>query len=190
MSGIRKAVQEDIPKIAAIYDRILTEEESGRAAIGWIRGVYPTEQTALDALHAGTLFVLERDGVVAAAAKIDQNQVPEYANAPWRYPDVPPEQVMVLHTLVVDPAFAGQGCGSEFVHFYEDYALSQGCPYLRMDTNAKNTAARRLYARLGYWEAGIVPCVFNGIPGVQLVCLEKVLEKGAVSALAKPGEKE
>ena len=108
MNNIRKAVQEDIPKIAAIYDRILTEEESGRAAIGWIRGVYPTEQTALDALHAGTLFVLERDGVVAAAAKIDQNQVPEYANAPWRYPDVPPEQVMVLHTLVVDPAFAGQ----------------------------------------------------------------------------------
>ena len=49
------------------------------------------------------------------------------------------------------------------------------CPYLRMDTNAKNQAARKLYARLGYWEADIVPCVFNGIPGVQLVCLEKTV---------------
>ena len=50
-----------------------------------------------------------------------------------------------------------------------------GCPYLRMDTNARNKTARKLYAGLGYWEAGIMPCVFNGIPGVQLVCLEKKL---------------
>ena len=175
MNGIRKAVLEDIPQITAIYDHILTQEEQGRAAVGWIRGVYPTEQTALDSLAAGTLFVLEMEGSIAAAAKIDQNQVPEYSGVPWRHPDAPERQVMVLHTLVVDPAFAGRGCGSEFVRFYEKYALERGCPYLRMDTNAKNTAARRLYARLGYWEAGIAPCVFNGIPDVQLVCLEKFL---------------
>lgn len=175
MAGIRKAVSEDIPQVAAIYDHILTEEEGGRAVIGWIRGVYPTERTARDALEAGTLFVLERNGAVAAAAKIDRNQVPEYADAPWHYPDAPPEQVMVLHTLVVDPAFAGKGCGTQFVAFYEEYARAHGCPYLRMDTNARNTAARRLYNRLGYWEAGVVPCVFNGIPDVQLVCLEKKL---------------
>ena len=172
---IRKARLEDIPQVAAIYDRILDREERGEAAVGWARGVYPTEQTARAALEAGTLFVLELDGVVAAAAKIDQNQVPEYADAPWRYPGVPPEQVMVLHTLVVDPTQAGKGCGTQFVRFYEQYALEKGCPCLRMDTNARNTAARALYARLGYWEAGIVPCVFNGIPGVQLVCLEKML---------------
>lgn len=173
---IRKAAPADIPQIAAIYDRVLAEEESGRATTGWIRGVYPTEQTARDSLNAGTLFVLERDGGVAAAAKIDQNQVPEYVNAQWQFPDAPPEQVMVLHTLVVDPLQSGKGCGTEFVRFYEEYALDHGCPFLRMDTNARNTAARRLYARLGYREAGIVPCVFNGIPDVQLVCLEKTLK--------------
>ena len=174
---IRKGTLADIPRIAAIYDRILTEEENGRTVIGWVRGVYPTEQTALDSLKAGTLFVLEQDGAVAAAAKIDQNQVPEYANAAWECPDAPAEQVMVLHTLVVDPLQAGKGCGSEFVRCYERYALEQGCPFLRMDTNERNAAARRLYARLGYREAGIVPCSFNGIPGVQLVCLEKILER-------------
>ena len=45
-----------------------------------------------------------------------------------------------------------------------------------MDTNARNLAARRLYKHLGYLEAGIVSCVFNGIPDVQLVCLEKLLK--------------
>ena len=44
-----------------------------------------------------------------------------------------------------------------------------------MDTNARNVRARAMYAKLGYVEADIVPCVFNGIEGVQLVCLEKTL---------------
>ncbi len=85
----------------------------------------------------------------------------------------PDDKIMVLHTLVVEPACAGRGYGTEFVHFYERYALENCCPYLRMDTNVKNAAARRLYARLGYKEVGVVDCTFNGIDGVKLVCLEK-----------------
>lgn len=173
MIYIRQATKADIPAVSAIYDHVLTEEEAGRAVIGWIRDVYPTQRTALDALEAGSLFVLEADGVITAAAKIDQQQVPEYANAQWRNQDAPEDQIMVLHTLVVEPACAGKGYGSAFVRFYEEYAREHHCPYLRMDTNAKNQAARNLYAHLGYWEAGVVHCNFNGIPHVALVCLEK-----------------
>lgn len=174
---IRKAAQTDIPSIVKIYNAIHTEEEEGRAVVGWARGVYPTEQTALDALEKGTLFVLETEDEerrIAAAAKIDQTQVPEYADCSWEY-DAPSDQVMVLHTLVVDPSAPRRGYGKAFVRFYEDYALKHGCPFLRMDTNARNTAARKLYAGLGYKEPGIVHCVFNGIPSVELVCLEKKL---------------
>ena len=46
---------------------------------------------------------------------------------------------------------------------------------LRIDTNARNVAARAMYKKLGYKEIGIVPTVFNGIPDVQLVLLEKYL---------------
>ncbi len=45
-----------------------------------------------------------------------------------------------------------------------------------MDTNVINKAARRFYAKLGFYESGVIGCVFNGIPGVKLVCLEKKLE--------------
>ena len=44
MLEIRRGTKEDIAQVAAIYDHILTEEEEGRAVIGWIRGVYPTEK--------------------------------------------------------------------------------------------------------------------------------------------------
>ena len=33
--------------------------------------------------------------------------------------------------------------------------------------------AHEFYAKLGYREAGIVPCTFNGIEGIDLVMLEK-----------------
>lgn len=172
---IRKADLRDIPAITAIYAHIHDDEERGRAAVGWIRGIYPTADTARAAVEADDMFVMEQGGAVVAAARVNKEQVPVYADVPWRYPHVPDERVMVLHTLVVEPSCAGKGYGTAFVKFYEDYAREHGCPYLRMDTNARNTAARKLYARLGYWEAGIVPCVFNGIPDVRLVCLEKKL---------------
>ena len=158
----RQATLSDLEQIAAIYDHIHTEEEAGRATVGWVRGVYPTRQTALDAIQAGDMFVAEENGRLVATAKINQEQAP-------------PEQVMVLHTLVVDPQAKGRGYGSRFVDFYESYALEHGCRYLRMDTNERNASARALYRNLGYREVSIVPCAFNGIPGVQLVCLEKTL---------------
>lgn len=162
---IRKAMQADVPAVAGIYDRILLKEEAGQVTIGWLRGVYPTEQTARAALAADDLFVMEADGVICATARINQVQVPEYRNADWRYADVPENEIMVLHTLVVDPGTGGHGCGKAFVAFYEQYAIDHGCAYLRMDTNAINVGARRFYAKLGFWEAGIVECTFNGIPG-------------------------
>ncbi|MCI8557587.1 MAG: GNAT family N-acetyltransferase [Lachnospiraceae bacterium] len=176
MDRIQKAAYSDISQVAQIYEHILDKEEQGETTIGWIRGVYPTKRTALEALEAGELFVMLQDETVVAAAKINQSQVPEYKYASWKYPDAPEDQVMVLHTLVVDPAFSGKGYGTEFVSFYEEYALKHHCHYLRMDTNARNLAARRLYKHLGYREAGIVSCIFNGIPDVQLVCLEKLLK--------------
>lgn len=169
-----KAQKGHIDAIEGIYSRIIDAQEQGRLTVGWQRGVYPTRQTALDALGRGDLFVCVDGGQVAAAAIINRIQVPVYAEVGWLY-HAEPDEVMVLHTLVVDPLRAGRGYGSAFVAFYESYAKNNGCPVLRMDTNEKNAAARRLYARLGYREAGIVPCVFNGIKGVGLVCLEKKL---------------
>lgn len=171
---IRKALQTDIPAVAAIYDKLHTEEEAGRAAIGWIRGVYPTADTARLALQRDDLFVQEEGGKIVGAAIINQTQVDAYDGGLWQY-DAEEAEVMVLHTLVIDPDAAGQGFGKQFLMFYEDYARKKGCKVLRMDTNSRNARARAMYAGLGYREAGIVPCVFNGIEGVGLVLLEKLL---------------
>ncbi len=169
---IRLAERRDLDAVTAIYDRIHTMEEQGRAVIGWVRDVYPTRATAEAALAAGDLYVLEEDGQVLASARINGEQVPEYALTEWEHP-APDDRILVLHTLTVDPAAQGRGIARRFVGFYEEMGRKAGRPFLRMDTNEKNAAARAMYKKLGYREVGIVPCNFNGIPGVQLVCLEK-----------------
>ena len=171
---IRKACRQDIDRVAEIYEAIHQAEEQGTLTVGWARGVYPVRDTAAAAVERGDLFVSQRAGRIEAAAILNQVQLPEYALCPWRY-EAPPEQVMVLHTLVVDPAAQSRGLGRELEAFYEDYARSRGCPYLRMDTQEKNARARAFYRKLGFWEPGMVSCTFNGIPRVRLVCLEKRL---------------
>lgn len=173
---IRKAEYKDIPYVAKIYNAIHDAEEAGTMIIGWNRKVYPTVSTASAALSRGDLYVLELNGLICASAIINSIQVPEYSGAEWKYP-AEENSVLVLHTLTVAPQYAGHGLGQTFVRFYEEEAKEKGKTILRMDTNEKNVRARRLYSKLGYREAGVVSCCFNGIPGVNLICLEKSLKE-------------
>ena len=169
---IRLATPQDIKAVSAIYERIHDQEEAGLAVIGWQRGVYPTAETAARAIADGDLFVLEDAGVIVASGRINRVQMPAYAEVDWRYA-ADDDEVMVLHTLTVDPPVQGRGYARQFLRFYEAYAAARGCRVLRIDTNEKNAAARRMYARHGYVESGVIPTVFNGIEGVNLVCMEK-----------------
>lgn len=169
---IRRAEEKDIDRIAEIYELIHDDEAAGRATVGWRRGVYPTRKTAAAAVAAGEMYVELCDGAITAAGIINQSQLKEYSDCRWKYPALD-DEIMVLHTLVVDPKSKGRGQGAAFVKFYEEYALAQGCNYLRIDTQEKNTAARAFYKKLGFEETEIINCTFNGIPGVRLVCLEK-----------------
>lgn len=171
---VRKADKKDIDAIEKIYSDIHTFEEEGRVVIGWNRQIYPTRKTASDAVERGDTFVMEDGDKIVGTAIINKCQVDTYRDAAWEH-EAEDDSVMVLHTLVISPYESGKGFGKAFVKFYEDYALENKCPYLRMDTNERNSNARALYKKLGYKEVGVLPCTFNGIEGVGLVCLEKCL---------------
>ncbi len=173
---IRKATKDDIEGIVKIYDEIHTEEEAGRTTTGWVRGVYPTRDTALTALEKGDLFVCEDEGRIVASMRINREITPEYDLAEWEF-EASKDEYMVLHLLTVSPSAKGKGIGRKMLEFYEGYAKENGCKYLRMDTNARNVRARKIYAKYGFKEVGIMPCDFNGIKGVKLVCLEKAITK-------------
>lgn len=168
----RKADINDLDAIEGIYDRTHDAEEAGLTTTGWVRGIYPVREVAEASLGRDDMYVAEHDGRVVATGIINKIQVNVYLDCDWEY-KAPDDKVCVLHTMAVDPGARGMGIGPSFVGFYERLAKEQGCDVLRIDTNARNTAARKMYAKLGYTESGIVPTVFNGIHGVDLVLLEK-----------------
>ena len=170
----RKANKDDLDAIVRIYDRTHDAEEAGLTTTGWVRGIYPVREVAEGSLARDDMYVAEYDGKVVATGIINQTQVNVYLECDWEY-QVPDDKVCVLHTLAVDPCARGMGIGPAFVDFYERIAKEWGCEVLRIDTNARNSRARRMYGKLGYIETDIVPTVFNGIRNVDLVLMEKHL---------------
>lgn len=170
----RKATPSDLDAIERIYSEIHTREESGEGTTGWKREIYPTRKTAEASILLGDMFVQTSYEKVVACGRINREQIDVYAQVKWQYA-AKDDEVMVLHTLAVLPSEKGRGYGTAFVKFYEQYAKENGCTVLRIDTNRKNLPARNLYKKLGYREAEIVSCTFNGIPGIGLVCIEKKL---------------
>ena len=171
---IRKANIKDISAIANIYDEICDAQDEGKLAVSWIKGIYPTEDTAMAALKRDDIFIIEEDGTIVGTGIINQKQMDAYYGADWKFP-AKDQEVMVLHTLAISPKVGRKGYGSSFVKYYEEYARENGCCYLRMDTNEINKTARALYNKLGYEEIGMVPCDFNGIKGFHMVLLEKYI---------------
>ena len=170
----RKADNDDLDAIDRIYERTHDAEEAGLSTTGWVRGIYPIREVAEASLERGDMYVAELDGRVVATGIINKTQVNVYLDCDWEY-KMPDDKVCVLHTLAVDPDARGLGIGPSFVRFYEKTAGEQCCEVLRIDTNARNKRARRMYAKLGYIETDIVPTVFNGIRDVDLVLMEKKL---------------
>ena len=115
---IREARPVDLDAIEKIYDNIHAAEESGKAKIGWISGIYPVRATAEEAIRRRDMFVFEENGQILAAAIINKTQVDVYKGANWSF-EAGDDEVCVLHTLVVDPNCSGRGVGSRFVEFYE-----------------------------------------------------------------------
>lgn len=64
----RKAKERDVDRITEIYEEIHTENEAGNITTDWIRGIYPSRETALLAVCRGDMFVEEEEGRIVAAA--------------------------------------------------------------------------------------------------------------------------
>ena len=171
---IRKAVKDDIADIAAIYEKIVNCSD---CLTGWLLGIYPVENTALSALKNGELFVYVDNltGRIRGSCILNKKQSSAYTLGSWRYPAAD-DEVMVLHTITVDPEYAGKGVGDALMDFYEEYAKKSGCSVLRFNANINNTPARKLYEKHGCIEAGTIRKDLNGLPEAVYVLYEKKLK--------------
>ena len=172
----RLAEKKDQDAIEEIYSQIHIAEADGRSQTGWEAGIYPIRATAQEALAQGTLYIFETEGAPVGTAIIDHDQKPFYARIPWSC-TVPNEQVLVLHTLVIDPRCARRGYGAAVLAFYEALARRCGCTWLRLDTGLGNRPARAFYRSRGFRELEAVEVRCSETSVMPLLMLEKRVEE-------------
>ncbi len=172
---IRPAVPADLGAVAAIYEEVLTQEDARpRHYTNWVRGKYPTIDTARKSLEEGCLWASEEQGELCASFVLNGVQLPEYDAIPWQFA-APRDKVAVIHTLVVSPRWSGRGKAREIVAFCEDEARRQGKAVLRLDTPETNDPANAMYPKLGFRLAGAAQFFFQGFIREVLNCYEKRL---------------
>ena len=171
---IRKATAADLPRIGEIYEAIFDEEEQGPVYTNWLRGTYPTVDSARQVLEAGTLYVGEGDGVLWGVVNLNGIQLPEYDQIPWTI-TAEREEVGVIHTLCIHPAQSGKGLAKRMVAFCEETARAQGKTVIRLDTWEGNAPTNHLYPSIGYGFAGSTEFFFQGYIREILNCYEKKL---------------
>ena len=172
---IRPARDADLDPIARIYEEVLDQEDARPVSYtNWQRGRYPTRDTARQALEEGTLWVLEEEGAVCGCVNLNGVQLPEYSQLPWSIPAAP-EEVGVIHTLVIRPSLSGRGLARRLVDFCEEELRRQGKRTVRLDTYEGNLPANTMYPRLGYRFAGSGDFLFQDFLPEVLNCYEKAL---------------
>lgn len=171
---IRKATAADLPRIGEIYEAIFDKEDQGPVYTNWLRGTYPTVDSARQVLEAGTLYVGEENGVLWGVVNLNGVQLPEYDQIPWTIP-AEREEVGVIHTLCIHPAQSGKGLAKRMVAFCEETARTQGKTVIRLDTWEGNAPTNHLYPSIGYGFAGSTEFFFQGYIREILNCYEKKL---------------
>jgi ribosomal protein S18 acetylase RimI-like enzyme len=153
---IRPATEQDIPAIAALYDRITEREAKGTNYSGWAQGEYPMEWTARELLEAGGLYCMtDQSGKVIASAAYDNRHDSCYDDVVWGK-DIPSEQTLCIYTLAIDPDYRGQGLGEAMMRFGFEMAEKLGLKGIRIDTWVENTPALKLYHKLGYRDVAVL----------------------------------
>lgn len=158
---IRKATRDDIEKVAELYEKMLSYEESTTKYTSWQRGIYPTLDTARLGVKNGSLYVVEENREIIGSVILDTRQAPEYKKVDWGV-RAGYNEALVIHTLCVHPDYSGSGVGSAIVDFAKQLAKQMDCRTIRLNTTDRNTPAAHLYEKNGFVVAGAQKILLNG----------------------------
>jgi ribosomal protein S18 acetylase RimI-like enzyme len=150
MARIRPAHIEDLDVLHRII-RDATRRMDEQEIPQWDE-IYPSKLVLKDDVEKQQMHIIEIDGRVAGLIVINEDQSPEYADVPWKYPG----RVLVIHRLTIDPTSQRRGLAMRLMDFAEEMASAESYDCIRLDAFTRNPAALRLYENRGYRKAGIV----------------------------------
>ena len=147
--NVRRGRAEEVGAIMVLIARCVEAMQAG-GSDQWDEH-YPSREIIAADLAAGTLYVCEEEGEVAAIVVLDEKQAGQYAGIIWAEREGPQ---LVMHRLAVHPDRQGRGHARRLIAFAEACANEQGYAAIRLDTYERNVSALKLYTSLGYDRRG------------------------------------
>ena len=148
---MRMATYEDFDDVLALVRDCV--DHMRRHGIQQWDDVYPDHTTIEEDMRCCEAFVATHETALVGYVAFGASQDPEYAEVPWEFTAGP---TVVVHRLMVNPAYQGRGFAKVLMGFAENRALTSGYRIVRLDAFVGNPCALRLYGRLGYHEAGTI----------------------------------
>jgi GNAT superfamily N-acetyltransferase len=142
-SLIRRATQDDVPEIAAIW----TRSSERLARMGLDQWQYPVRTALLrDHVAAGTCWVIEDgSGDAIGTVTVDGHADPKL----WQ-PSDEPDAAYYVHRLVLDDRARHAELGSAVLDWASRRALADGKRWMRLDAWTSNPGLHRYYLDRGF----------------------------------------
>ena len=145
---IRQAQNNELEEIIDFYYDIIDHQGEREFGPKWTKDVYPSREDLRGDVESGAMHIGRVDGRIACAAVITGNDE-IYNDVDWPT-KAAPEEVGVIHLLVVHSDFAGRGFAKKLVNYCADVCRAQGKKVIRLDVLKGNLPAERLYPRCGF----------------------------------------
>lgn len=146
---MRLCTEKDIDLLESLYDRSNDYLASTTNYPGWIKGVYPIRQNAINGINEESLFVATVNNEIVGSIILNHQADVAYSSVTWQK-IIDNSDILVIHTFVVDPKYLKHGIGRTMLEFASKYATDAKMKALRLDVYEKNTPAISLYESCGY----------------------------------------
>lgn len=139
----------DIDELEQLYNHLNDHLAKGVNYPGWIKGIYPVRQNAIDGVENGNLYLAKHNEKIVGSLILSQKPEPAYYKAKWEF-DSDYSDVFVIYTFVVHPDFLKCGVGKALMDFSIEHGIKSQAKSIRLDVYEKNIPAIRLYEKCGF----------------------------------------
>lgn len=146
---IESGTVNDIDELEQLYNDLNDYLAKGTNYPGWIKGIYPIRQNAVDGISNSNLYVARMDGQIVGSIILNHEPEPAYNNAKWEF-DYNYSEVFVIHTFAIHPDFLKCGVGKALMNFSVEQSIKSNIKSIRLDVYEKNIPAIKLYEKCGF----------------------------------------
>lgn len=157
---IESASSADIDELERLYDKLNDHLSATINFPGWIKGIYPVRENAVDGIKEKSLFIARRDGKIAGSIILSHQPEEAYKQIVWNV-DADYSRILVIRTFVVHPSFLKMGVGRALMDHSIQLAKNSGIKSIRLDVYEKNYPAICLYEKYGFKYTGTVDLGFG-----------------------------